>query len=170
MGLLEAGDAPEVWFEPQPTKAPGFELRVRWMNPDRADKLGEMATERKRRRGTIEEKLDRRMLSELMISEMIVDWRGATAENLGSMMPLTPTAAARIKREYPDGIPFSKDDLKTLTRTAHAKEFLEDVMDMATDFSTMRAAAEAAALGNSEGSSPTTATPSGPSPAETATS
>lgn len=166
MGILKKGSVPELEIEPDHERFPGFMVTVRWLSPERLGRLREECTSMKRRRGRPEEKIDSDRLSERMMEEIVVGWRGLKPEYVSTMMPLDAESLAEIERR--GELPFAPDDLRTLCECAYSRDFVDVIMEIGTDLDALLKAKGEAARKNSGGSQLTTATAAGPEAASTA--
>ncbi len=149
-GLLEVGNEPEVWIQVHGYE--GFDVLIKYVTPQNIRSLNDQATSKTLNRQTraMEDTVDQDLLGKLMVEEMVQNWRGLTIEHLEKMMPLSAESKKAIKAAGGE-LPFTPVDLKTLTDYAYSKDFMDVVMELATDLEALREAEEVQRSKNSDG-------------------
>lgn len=137
-GVLSVGKAPIVWVA-----VPGFapwEIRIKYLDPQAVKKLSASYTEKRMNPKTrqYEDVLNQEAFSKAMTREMIQDWRGLTLPVLEKMLPLNDEAKRKIQDDFNGELPFSEDDLSTLVDYTYTRNFMETVMEVATDLQRVR--------------------------------
>lgn len=169
MGILKLGSIAPLDVEIDSVRFPGWTLKLQWLPPKRLTDIREANTATKRKRGVETSVTDSRKVSEDMCKEMILGWTGFKAEYVAKMIPLDAGVRAQIEA-FPGGcLPYSLEDLNTLVEATYSVEFLDEVVNICTNFEKMQTAREEAARKNSSGSQPTAGTLSGPEAASSVT-
>lgn len=137
-GVLSVGQAPIVWV-PVPAFSP-WEIRIKYLDPQTVKRLSAQYTEKRMNQKTrqFEDHLNQEGFSKAMTKEMIQEWRGLTLEVLDKLLPLNEATRTKIREEMDGVLPFSQDDLTTLVDYTYTRNFMETVMDVATDLQRVR--------------------------------
>ena len=155
MALLSIGEDPCAWVEVP--GYPGFDMYIKYLTPEVIRGLRRRATTAKRNKQTraMEDSVNDELLSKLMVKEIIMEWRGLSLKHLDKLVELSPEARASIEKQKDKCLPFDEDDLETLVDNTYSREFMENILDLATDLQAFREIQKTVTAKNSGGSSPT---------------
>jgi len=151
---LKLGTSPEVWQEVDPLM-PGFDVLVRYLEPSRNADLLKSATRKPNRAERLagrEGDLDNDKYTQMVVEEVIRDWRGFKVEYLLRLMPLAPETEAKIREEHGGLVPFSGAVLQKLGKHTRYADLFEAIMELAKSLDAMRRAERAILEKNSAGS------------------
>jgi len=151
---LKLGASPEVWQEVDPAM-PGFDVRVRYLEPSRNNDLIKAATRKLNRADRLagrDGELDHEKYAKLLVEEVIRDWRGFKLEFILDLMPLAAESVEKIRAEYGGEVPFSLGVLESLGKHTRYADLFERIIELAKSLELIRKAERAILEKNSAGS------------------
>lgn len=158
-------DVPDIELAIDPDDFPGFKVRVGYISQGKLTEIAEQCNEVQTKRRGSERRVNVQKFNRRCLQEALRSWSGFHSSFLETMAPID------VDPDWLDSegnVQFSLELAKALTDHLADADFMGPIIRTVTNYSNYKKVLEARDLGNSDGSSTTSATPSGRARAESA--
>lgn len=149
-------EPPELWVEVEPSKYPGFEVLIRYVDAKQLADIDKQCERKLNRRERLaaggQVVRDEEKRGRMLVRYMTRKWRNFRVEHLRNIAPISDKSEREIRERFGGVVPFSARLLDQLVDHSYYNEFVEMIQAYALNLEQMRQAQEAVRVKNSEGS------------------